>query len=243
MRLVKNIKNSKGQIADIIMFLFFISFVVYFIVSYTSMQVFFKTQEIIDGIVRTEVEVVRTKGLFTTDEYKSFLKKLNGYGNFEVFLTLEAQDLDGKYIKYFTPEEILDKPLQVGDFVKIFVESKDRPLFAEMMSRNFMLAASKGGGTNFRMQSLCTGMVCSDGFIRGLQVVDTITKYTNTPNGVTVTTLKGGNFTYKGGTVYNVDTPDTDPNWIDIKGKYMQYINRNTSTNDVIGVEINQLNR
>ena len=138
--MLKRLCSNKGQIADILMFIFFISFVMYFVLSYTSMQTFFKTQEFIDNVVRTEVEIVRTKGVFKTEEYKRFLAQLSKYGNFNVYVTIETQDAAGNYAKWFRlEEEILDRPLKVGDFIKIAVESTQRSLFAEIMARNFLL--------------------------------------------------------------------------------------------------------
>jgi hypothetical protein len=122
--------------------------------------------------------------------------------------------------------------MKVGDFISIFAQSPERPLFAEMLSRNFLFGINKNSHTNFRMQSLSTGMVCTDGFIRGLEVINTIARYCSVSGGVKVITLNGGtklyNVPYDATTSLPIDviTPDgrfketttTDPNTYAITG-------------------------
>ncbi len=242
MKIGKRIGGRSGQVADILMFIFFIIFVVYFIVSYTSMQTFFKTQEIVDDIVRSEVEIVRTKGIFTSQEYENLIKKISRYGNFDVYITLEAQDNTGRYSKYFSTDYILDRPLKVGDFIKVLAESKNPPLFAQMLTRSFSFGFGSGEKTSFKMQSMCSGMICTNGYVSGLDVIETITRYTNTTFGVRVRTLQGGNHTYDGGDVYDTNTPVGSPNWIDLEGRYQKTIRPDPVTNKILGIEIDQMN-
>ncbi len=243
MKIGKRICGQSGQVADILMFIFFITFVVFFIVSYTSMQAFFKTQEIVDDIVRSEVEIVRTKGIFTSEEYENLIKKISKYGNFDVYITLEAQDNTGKYSKYFSIEYILDRPLKVGDFIKVLAESKNPPLFAQMLTRSYSFGLGSGKNSSFKMQSMCSGMICTNGFVSGLDVVETITRYTSAPDGVRVRTLQGGDHTYDGGDVYNTNTPTGSPNWIDLEGRFQKIIDRDPVTNTIQGIEIDQMNK
>lgn len=193
MSLFRRFKNSRGQMADIMMFMLFVVFVIYFIVSYTSMHQFFKTQEFTDSIVRSEVETVRSKGILKTEDHERYMRELARYGKFIVHVTLEKQNSAGYYDKFFRIEEILDKPLKVGDFIKIIAESNDTSLFAEIMRRGILFGSSKNTAS-FRMQSLASGMVCSDGYIKGLEVVNIIEKYRTRPSppfeNITVRTLK-----------------------------------------------------
>ncbi len=189
MILCRKLKNTRGQLADIMMFMFFVAFVIYFIVSYTSMHTFFKTQEIVDSIVRKEVEIIRTKGILKTEEYERFLGEINKYGMFEVMITLEKQNEYNQYEKWFTLDEILNEPLKVGDIIKIYAESRKPSLFAEIMSRGFLFSRGGSGKSHFKMQSIASGMICSDGYIRGVEAINIINRYSGKP-GITEIKVK-----------------------------------------------------
>lgn len=176
MKLLNKVKSEKGQLADILIFFIFIVFVIYFIILFTSMQYFFITQKIVDNIVRDEVEVIRTKGMFTTAEYQKFLSKIGKYGSYNVHVVAEKQDAAGTRAKWFDMKDILDTPFKAGDFIKIFVESTKQPLFSMILNTNFMFGSGHSGGSSFRMQSMASGMVCSDGFIKGVEVINIINK-------------------------------------------------------------------
>jgi len=176
MKLINRRKSEKGQIADIMMFFFFIVFVIYFIILFTSMQFFFRAQKMVDNVVRDEVEIIRTKGIFTQSEYESFLAKLSKYGNYNVNVFAEKQDNAGQRGKLFSIETIKDQPFKVGDFIQILVESSKPPLFSVILNTNFLFSSNHKNGSDFRMQSLASGMICSDGFIKGVEVINLITK-------------------------------------------------------------------
>ena len=229
MKLFKKVQNSKGQIADIIMFIFFISFVAYFIFAYTSMQVFFKTQNFVDEIVRTQVEQIRTKGIFTKDDFKDMRRKIDRYGAFYVYVSLDAQDVNGNYKGYITNgtdsyvNMVLDKPLKVGDMIKITADGVNRPLFAEMLSRNFMFGFNRNSHTSFKMQSMASGMICTDGFIRGLEVINIISRYRTAKDIKVITINEDGTekntTTYDSSTSYDANTP-SDETWIKPDGRF-----------------------
>lgn len=249
----KKIFNKKGQIADIIMFLFFFSFVIYFIVAFVSSKEFFMVQDIVNNIVKSKVEIVRTKGRFTTEEYKDMMVKLGKYGNFTVFLTLDKIDETGRYYSVFHPARILDQTLKVGDIIKIYVESKDRALFAEILSRNFLFGWQKKQ-SNFRIQSLCAGMVAVDGYIRGGEVIEIINKYINPPYNLTVYVtlidytsllipkLQDTPKQFSLDNPYDINTPPRTNDWIDPEGRYDLEIKRDDNEK-VVGVTITQLLR
>ncbi|MGE5329066.1 MAG: hypothetical protein ACM3KR_06145 [Deltaproteobacteria bacterium] len=238
MKIINKVKTEKGQIADILMFFFFIVFVIYFIILFTSMQLFFNTQKMVDSVVRDEIEIVRTKGILTTSEYENFLGKLGKYGNFNIIVIAEKQDEAGNRGRYFSLDTILDKPFKVGDFIKFFVESKKPSLFADILQRNFMFGYNGKGGSSFRMQSQASGMVCSDGFIKGIEVINIINKYFDTgvaqpADGIFLQTLNytsipvgqdptslSANIVQQTGK-YDVSIPErTTDKWIDYEGRY-----------------------
>lgn len=247
--LKKRLSSNRGQIADILMFLFFISFVIYFVLAYTSMQTFFKTQEFVDTIVRTEVEIVRTKGIFKTEEYKSFLSKLSNYGQYNVYATIETQDAAGNYVKWFRlKEEILDRPLKVGDFIKISVESRKASLFSEIMARNFLFGRS-GNVNNFKMQSVAAGMICTDGYIKGVEVINIIERYRSkvsvivkTDNSNLDPALAPAEDTYNASAAYNHDTVSDDKR-INLEGRFKMEMDRDIGTGEVTEITITQLDK
>ncbi|MGE5473752.1 MAG: hypothetical protein ACM3UU_05985 [Ignavibacteriales bacterium] len=182
MKLINKIKSEKAQIADVIMFFIFIVFVLYFIILFTSMQFYFRAQKMVDGIVRDEVETIRTKGILTKSEYEDFLDRIGKFGNFNVLVVAELQDNAGVRAKWFDINSICGKPLKVGDYIKIFVESKRPPLFSELLLRNFMFGYNglNKSASSFKMQSIASAMVCSDGYIKGVEVMNTINRYFET---------------------------------------------------------------
>lgn len=270
MKLSSRVQNSKGQIADIIMFIMFMSFVIYFIVSYTSMQVFFKTQNLVDEIIRAKVELVRTKGMFTEQDYADMIYHIGRYGAFDVRVTWESRENTGKKIIHYSysddsfNNEIKDKPMKVGDFIKIFAQSRKRPLFAEMLARNFLFGINKNAHTNFKMQSLSTGMVCTDGFIRGLEVINTIAryradvpvgvktyKYSDIANGIVdssqVYNVPPSTYiddSYPGYACYN-STIEYDPaeidTWINPAGRFKETVTTDPDNYEITGIFIEEL--
>jgi hypothetical protein len=178
-------KNKKGQIGDIILFLFFFSFVIYFITAFISSKVFFISQNAVNSIVESKVDIVRTKGIFTESEYQDLYKRLARYGNFDVYVTLEKQEETGAYTTIFMPKEIIDQPLHVGDFIKIYVESKQPAVFSKILSSGLLMGSKKQTG-GFKLKSLATGMIATDGSMRGLEVINLINKYTTAPYNLTI---------------------------------------------------------
>lgn len=242
MRILNKVRKENGQIADILMFFIFIVFVLYFIILFTSMQFYFRTQKMVDIVVRNEVELIRTKGILTTSEYEDFLGRLAKYGSFNVLVVAELQDNAGVRAKWFDIDTIKDKPLKVGDFIKIYVESKKPPLFTELLLRNFMFGYNSSGASvsNFRMQSVASAMVCSDGYIKGIEVMNIINKYfDSTPptGGIWLSTLDFSSnpptkvvdipvqMTHKYTGYYDIAQTNPIPekttnDWIDYEGNY-----------------------
>jgi len=237
MNLFSKVKSKNGQIADILVFFIYIVFVVYFIMLFSSMQLYFATQKIVDNVVRDEVEIIRTKGIFTESEYKSFLAKIGKYGSFNVNVFAEKQDNAGQRGKWFDIKSIKDKPFRVGDFIQIMVESSKPPLFSTILNTNFLFSSNRKSGSNFRMQSLASGMICSDGFIRGIEVINLINKNPGItlklktldyPSPIPVNPTYEQRFPSKQvdnfvtiTSPYNSSTPERTVNaWIDYNGRY-----------------------
>ena len=198
--LFKRLKNKRGQIADILMFMFFFSFVIYFILAYTSAKAFFKAEDMVQGVVKNSVELVRTKGIYTKENFDDLNIKLSRYGRFNVQLTLEVANekyvannasliapADNntaeetlKYVKYFTPESIIDRTLKVGDMIKVYVESNEKSLFGQIISRNFMLWSTGSRSSNLHIQAMSTAMICADGSYTGLEVLNKLDEFMDT---------------------------------------------------------------
>lgn len=253
------IRDKKGQIADIIMFLFFFSFVVYFIVAFASSKAYFMTQDVVKNIVESKVQLVTTKGRLTKLEYEDMLTRIGKYGRFNVYVTIDKLDETGRHYSLYNPQSFLDEPLGVGDFIKVYVESIDRPLFSEILSRGFTFGYSKHK-SNFRIQVLSSGMICVDGHIRGLEVIEAISRYKNEPS---ITKLDVHLFDYPYDPTlgippsystydyltlpnYDIDTTPYTNGWINPEGRYKIDITRDvTATGNDYGrikeVEIRQL--
>jgi len=196
--------------------------------------------------VRDEVEIVRTKGIFTRAEYESFLAKIAKYGNFTVLLTAEKQNAAGVRGKLFnldrkdTENRVIDQPFKTGDFIKIFIESANPSLFTEILNRNFMFGYSGGGKSGFKMQSTASAMVCSDGFLRGVEVINMINKYKSIPGNTVKLFLQSYDIIpnppvlrdppYEFTTTYDNTVSEHEKNWIDYEGRYFMDFTIDTTT-------------
>lgn len=154
--------NSRGQVGDAIIALFVISFIIYFNVAYTSGKAYFKAQRQVDGIVKNHVDIMRKKGVLTSQNYSDMIRELSYYGGFDIYLRVDCVNDIGGYDSFFTEASILDRRLKLGDYVSVYVESAQNALFGEILSRNLMFGPS-GSHINLTLNSSSSGMVMGNG--------------------------------------------------------------------------------
>ncbi|MBM7613602.1 hypothetical protein [Alkaliphilus hydrothermalis] len=123
------------------------------------------------------VEVITTQGYFSGDLYGELREQVNKYSDFYIQLKLEQWVKEGVYDTYYHPDEILNKPLQIGDKISIYIEDQHATIFSRLLTS--ALGFGSSGDYEQRIKSLKTGMVVKEykDIRKGYDVMVDIQKY------------------------------------------------------------------
>lgn len=124
-----------GKIAGTVFTLFVMTFLVALIIFY-----------FLHGSIKEEVnevnygvaETVATSGTLSADLYAYLNESLQRYGDYTIRLKLEEQLEPGEYDVNFHNSYIIDRKLEVGDRLTIFVEDRNPTLFGRLINASIM---------------------------------------------------------------------------------------------------------
>lgn len=83
-------------------------------------------------------EVIATNGILTQSLFNNLKDHIGRYGSYQVKLKLEKQIKPGIYDVFFDYEDIIDKRLQIGDRITVYLEDQDMTLFGRMVSGSIL---------------------------------------------------------------------------------------------------------
>ncbi len=88
----------------------------------------------IDTINYKFLEIVSNQGMVTEDLYNTLEESISKFGDFTIAFKLKVKIKNDVYDIYFDKNEIIDRPLKVGDTLTCFIESEDETLIGRIIN-------------------------------------------------------------------------------------------------------------
>lgn len=209
-----------GKIMGTVITIFFISFLTILIMSYFQHE---NIREIVNDINYNTAETISTSGIMTNNIYLHLQDSINKFGSYRITLKLEKQIKQGVYDTFFDNGEIIDRHLQLGDRLTIFIENRETTLFERLISASIFLF-NPTGQSEFKIRSVKTAVVSKDtrNLVKGYDIIAEIQKLPdNTAEAVFVSTKLNPSGKFYGssghpdvpaGNLFYGDTPDESGN-------------------------------
>jgi len=122
-------------------------------------------------------EVAATSGVLSSETYSYLSDSVNRYGDYMIKLKLEKQVKPGIYDVFFESGDIIDKELQVGDKLTIYLEDKNLSLFGKLVNST-ILGYTPDGFVDGRIKSIKTAVIAkkAENLAKGYDVIADIEK-------------------------------------------------------------------
>ena len=124
-----------GRMIATIINLSIITLIIFIIVFYFLHQTI---KEEVNELNYNVMEVASTTGVFSQELYTYLSDNVNKYGNYLIKIKLEQKIKPGVYDTFFDVGEIIDKRLQIGDRLTLYLEDRDPTLFGRFINAAFM---------------------------------------------------------------------------------------------------------
>ena len=124
-----------GKIAGTILTLAFLTFMV-FLISFYFLHMSIK--ENVNDLNYSISETIATSGVFSNNAFEYLKENLNKFGDYLIEIKLDKQIKPGIYDTYFDESEIIDKKLNVGDRVTVYLEDRNPSLFGRLINAAFL---------------------------------------------------------------------------------------------------------
>lgn len=146
------------------------------------------------------IEVITTNGILTQSLYEGLLERGGRFGSISIQLKLEKQIKPGVYDTFFDKEEIVDKRLEIGDRITIYIEDEDLSLFGRMINGSF-LGYQITNRLDYRVHSVKTGIIAKNAkdLVKGYDIIAEIDLRANEDEiAILVVTKRAGSGKYYG---------------------------------------------
>lgn len=84
------------------------------------------------------VEIAATSGTLRSTSYKILEQNTAKYGDYKISMKLERQIKPGIYDTFYNNDEIINKPLKIGDRLTICLEDRNASLFERLLNVTFL---------------------------------------------------------------------------------------------------------
>ncbi len=137
----------------------------------------------VDRLNYEVAEVISTSAVFSDELYKYLFDNTQKFGDYMINLRLDKQIKSGVYDTYFNREDIIGKPLRVGDKLTIYLEDKKLTLFGKIINAT-ILGYSNDRYISSSIKSAYTAVVSKNSMdvVKGYDVIFDIKKYSTDPS-------------------------------------------------------------
>lgn len=137
-------------------------FILFFLLSITY-SLHKKIELKVDTINYNVVEIVSTNGKFTDKLYDHLSGSITKHGDFEIIVKLERQITPGIYDTYYDTGYILEKNLEIGDKISVYIEARDPSLFGRLMNASTFGIMDTDNLLDSKVRSIKAAIVSKNG--------------------------------------------------------------------------------
>ncbi len=133
-------------------------FILFFLLSITY-SLHKKIELNVDTINYNVVEAVSTNGKLSEHLYSHLTNSITKYGDFEIVVKLEKQISPGIYDIHYDNSYIVEKNLEIGDKISIYIEAREPSLFGRLMNASTLGIIDSDNLMESKIRSIKTAVV------------------------------------------------------------------------------------
>jgi len=205
---IGRIPEVAGRITHTVISILLLTYLIFLVIFYFLHE---NMRVTVDRINYEVAEVISTSAIFTGNLYSYLEDSILKYGEYKISLRLDKQVKSGIYDTFFDIDDIIDKPLRVGDRLTIHLKDQDMSLFDSLL--NATIPGYRSSFFDNRIESVYTAVISKNyiDLVKGYDVIADIRKYSNDESVaiLVITKLNSSGKFYGSASHVYVDTDNT----------------------------------